>query len=181
MFSQLNWSVPSLPQRYNSKQLTRKTFSNFGLSGLYEKHFKCNIYKLLDFVYPAVFKPWQFGTVTSVFWQNARNREQFSDWYLTQPPPGRGKLHGVYASLNRNYKGGIEQLMFQVQRDKAELNKSRLLLKKLQGRIKNEQRGLLSSFLVYGLFWGLVQQQTRHDTERLSRIKLRLRKNLSEL
>lgn len=183
MFKYLKWDTTALPEYYSRKKLNRKTFSRFGLSGLYEKVFNCNIYKLINYVYPGKFMPWEFSYVSYSFWTQSSNRVTFGQWffkkyaYHSQNPDLLD--NGFYTSLKKFCGGNINNFTKIYAGDMAEINKSRLINKKWNKLVGRENLSMLGNILVYGIFYSMVKQQSFQHNRQFKRMERRSRRLLS--
>jgi Protein of unknown function (DUF4046) len=188
MLKKTGWQVSEIPFRYNSRQLTRKTFSQFGLSGLFENKFNCNIYKLVQYVWPGEFKEWEFGNMKSNFWDSAENRKKFSKWFaekfninMFNPQSSFGSLEEVreyrfFSSLYRYCRGDFKRLLKSYALDLAEQNKSRLLIRKWERLIEREKETTLQSIILHGFFFNHVKNQRTGSIDKMDRMKRRIQR-----
>lgn len=191
MFRRLKWKVDTLPKRYNLKELNRKTFSQFGLSGLFENKFNCNIYKILSYVYPGKFNEWEFIQLNSSFWLSVENRAKFTSWIenkfkidILETNKQFSNLKDLenfrfYASLKKYSKGDLTNLAKVYAQDLAEVNKSRIIQRKWDNLIKQEKKTMLHNFLIHGLFYSMVKVHTENRMERFIRKRKRSIQQLS--
>ena len=190
MLDKLDWKRAELPLKYNNGFLTRKTFSRFGLSGLFENKFNCKIFNLADYIWPGKFKEWEFGNMNTDFWNSVENRKKFAGWFTDKftikadrnqakfTSLQQVKEYRFYTSLYKYCKGNFNRLLEVYELDLAEQNKSRQLLRKWNILIRQEKVSALQSFLSHGLFTNMVKIHARQRMESYQRMKTRLEKRV---
>jgi len=188
MLDKLQWQISDLPAKYNNREISRKTFSHFGLSGIYENKFNCNIYNLVNCIWPGRFKEWEFGNIPRHFWNSSENRKKFSLWFaekfninLIKSQTNFASLEELreyrfYSSLHKYCEGDFNRLQKAYARDLAEQNKSRLLLRKWENLIKKEKENMFQGILMHGFFINLVQSQRKRSIDKFERMKFRFRR-----
>lgn len=186
ILDKLQWHPDILPDKYNNGQITRKTFSKYGLSGVYENKFNSNIFNLVNYVWPGKFKEWEFGNIPAHFWNAAINRERFSQWFLKKfhinmfksqsyfSSLDEVKEYRFYSSLYKYCNGDFSHLLKSYAYDLAEQNKSRLLLRKWDNLIKQEKNTSFHSYLTHGIFYNLVKTHETNRIDSYKRMKSRL-------
>ncbi|RMF60184.1 MAG: hypothetical protein D6748_04675 [Calditrichaeota bacterium] len=195
MIEKKGWSVEELPGKAKEKQLTRKTFSEYGLATLFEKKFGKNIYRAISHAYPGRFFPWEFGKVQKKYWESPENIFQASIWIALQEGipekqiPRAIKNQQLDQSIFQRYsighalkkwsKGNLERIFAPwLWRERRQLLREHKLLRKIRTLKKQHQpQGLLQLFL-YGLFSYDVQMDIQRTHQRYDRIAHRIERRI---
>ncbi|WP_144498346.1 hypothetical protein [Bacillus pumilus] len=69
-------SINDIPKKVNFS-----TFKKYGLGGLVARHFGSSVYRTMNFVYPGLFKPWQFK-VPGQHYEKKENRLEILQWFV---------------------------------------------------------------------------------------------------
>ncbi len=80
MVRQLNLTPFEIPARIKDRTITRETFSRYGLSTVFERIFKKNMFHIFDTAYPGHFEIWEIGKVPAEYWDNMLNAYRASLW-----------------------------------------------------------------------------------------------------
>ena len=185
LINKKGWKINDLPAKVQNKEFNRNTFSEFGLSTLFENKFNKNIYNAVSLTYPDLFYPWEFGKVPSTYWANNKNIFHASQWIAGREGFGlnnithsirEGELtfrifekYSIGRVLKKISNGKIEQLYSTLfwKENSAYLDEKRILRK-----IKNQNKRFIKfniiRTLLYGLFAGEVAR-THHRQQRVYR------------
>lgn len=193
MVAKQGWEVDSLPERVRTRELNRKTFSEFGLATLFEKKFAKNIYRAISAAWPGRFQPWELGKVSSDYWERRGNVYQASMWIAEKegldvhqiPPAIRRKdftekalgKYSIGAALKKLCQGKLERIFAPLfwKEHKTYLEEHKLLRK--IALLKNAQpKSNLFELLLYGFFMGEVQRNTLQNNRRYDRIARRIQR-----
>ena len=124
------------------------------------------------------------------FWNSAENRRKFSIWFaekfninMLRPQSSFASIeeareYRFYSSLYKYCGGDLNRLLKSYALDLAEQNKCRLLLRKWDGLIKQENISMLQSVLTHGIFYNLVRTQAYNRIDSFSRMKSRLERRV---
>ena len=194
---QKGWKIEDLPLKYQTKELHRKTFSEFGLATLFEKKFNKNIYKAISFAFPDQFYPWEFGKVSSAHWTNVWNIFQASKWLAAKEgieehnivqsvhsgdlSPKLFSKYSIGKALKSKCNNRIEHLfgLWFWKEHSTYLDEKRILKK-----IKKQNRKFIKMNVVktvlYGLFAAEVLKNHHHQQRLYRRIQKRITTNSYE-
>ncbi len=191
------WSVHELPEKARSGEFNRKTFSEFGLATLFEKKFSRNLYRAVSAAWPGYFQPWEFGRVSSEYWQDAQNVYEASRWIARQEglaetevvPAIRQKRltwkvlqkYSIGSALRRWCRGKLEQIFAPAYlQDYAHFLEEHRLLRRISNLKKSLSLGSLIDFILYGFFYHDTRMAAREHQQRYDRIARRIRRRLVE-
>lgn len=184
MFKRLDWNPDGLPSKYKTGELNRKTFSQFGLAGLFEKKFNCNFYKTINCAYPGKFFEWEFQTVPDSFWQNPENIIRIKDW-LSYKKIDYSRNEAVteeilkykfYKSFYRVYKN-VSHFKHTVNSIHHEYSRSHKIYMRWQKLLSNEKSKTSAlNFLIYGFYSGMVKNSTARNIDFIKRKLRRLQR-----
>ncbi len=189
LIAKCGWQIDDLPIYYAKGEFERKTFSSFGLAGLFEKKFKCNIYQAVSHAWPGRFKFWEFGEINYNFWNSMENKIHFAKWTVkkfglktdslprnlnTQLFDTELSHYKFYSGLKRKFNGDLLKVIYPLKVHYKEMQKSRMVIRKWDTLIKSETNSpVFSNFLLHGFFYGLVKNISTHRIETFTRIKKR--------
>lgn len=191
MVAKKGWEAAELPAKVRSKELNRKTFSEFGLATLFEKKFSKSIYRAISAAWPERFEPWELGKVASEYWESNDNIYQASVWIAEKeglqkheiPPAIREKRltaksfskYSIGAALKKLAKGRLERLFSPLfwQEHKTFLEEHKLM-RKIANLKKSEKKSNLFEFFLYGLFMPEVQRSSHDRVRRYRRMERRI-------
>lgn len=181
IFGKLNFSLKDLPVKYANGELNRKTFSIYGLSGLYERKFGCNIFRAVNCAFPGTFEPWEFQPVSDKFWQHPVNVIKISRWLKRQNPDdaeNHFSKYKFYKSYRRVFKNAAK-FWQRVETIQFEHQKARYLKSKWTLQLKNEKRNLQpAQMLLNGFYFFLVKNVHSRYVNSLERRVKRMERNL---
>ncbi|KAA3617543.1 MAG: DUF4046 domain-containing protein [Calditrichaeota bacterium] len=189
MVKKLGWEIDDLPMHFYLGNLNRKTFSRFGLAGLFEKKYSCNIYYVLSATWPGRFRPWEFANIDPKFWKSHKNRIEFAKWTVEKlkidiDKPTRYiefqlfeqkfQKYKFYPAVKKQFADDLSRIISPLKTFYREKEKASQLSRKWDLLIKNEKENtLLTNFLLNGLFMGIVKSISTHRIETFTRMKKR--------
>jgi hypothetical protein len=191
LIEQKKWKMEDLPEKYKTKELTRKTFSEFGLATLFEKKFNKNIYQAISFAFPNRFYPWEFGKVSSEYWTNVWNIFQASRWIASregvgehdivksvkggQLTPGLFSKYSIGQALKNKCNNNIEQLfgLWFWKEHSLYLDEKRILKK-----IKKQNKRFIKFNAFRTVLYGLFAREVIRDHQRQQRAYRRIERRI---
>ncbi len=72
--------VASIPERIKDRTISRETFAAHGLSTVFERIYKKNMFHILNAAYPGRFEIWELGKVPVEHWENLMNAYRAALW-----------------------------------------------------------------------------------------------------
>ncbi|MGH1364814.1 MAG: hypothetical protein ACRBF0_14720 [Calditrichia bacterium] len=180
MISEKSWDVSELADRIRAGELTRKTFSEFGLATLFEKRFGKNLFRAINAAWPRRYEPWEIGNVPASYWSEKQNVFYASSWIAEQEgfsaeeivPAVRKKefawqrlqKYSIGNALKRFSGGRIERLFAPlfVRDMQLEQEKSKNLRKARQLATVGDRKGLFRGFIFFELFGARHTQNTKY-------------------
>lgn len=184
MFKRLDWTADELPLKFKTGELNRKTFSQFGLAGLFEKKFNCSFFKAIDCAFPGKFRYWEFQNVSESFWRNPENIILLKNWLWCKNVDYKQdetvskviQKHKFYKSFYRVYKN-IAQFKRTVNSINHEYSRSHKIYLRWQKLLSHEKAKTSAvNFLIYGFYSGIVKNSTAHTIEFVERKIRRLQR-----
>jgi hypothetical protein len=192
MVSMLDWNPDELPLKYNSGELSRKTFSQFGLAGLYEKNFSTNIYNAVNHTWPDQFSQWEFHQLPESSLIDYHRRKEFSKWLISKfkidpvscsndsikTLTDKIENYAFFKTLKRHFGNNIIELFSTVRSEIFEIQKTHRVLSKWEKIQNSEQNNKgLHRLLLYGFYGNLVKTQSSVYVDQIKRIKNRIKRN----
>ncbi len=80
MIRQLQIPIHLVPARIKDKTICRETFQRFGLSTVFERVFKKNMYLTINAAFPGLFEIWEVGKVPSEYWDDMMKAYRAALW-----------------------------------------------------------------------------------------------------
>lgn len=197
MIDQKNWHPDELPEKVRTRELTRKTFSEFGLATVFEKRFAKNIFRAISAAFPGRYYPWELGKVPGSYWEAPENVFSASRWVAEKagipeteivPAVRQSRLtwqefsqHSIGAVLKKHAKGDLVRMFApQFWRSRREQLKEHKLLKKINHLKQAEHKTNLFHLLLYGLFYSQIQQSAHQNIQRYQRLERRIQLRSSQ-
>ena len=195
MIQQKGWAVASLPEKVRKRELTRKTFSEFGLATLFEKRFSRNIYRAVSAAYPGHFQPWELGKVPATYWEDPAHVFDASNWIADREgipdveivPAIRHqrftwqqiRRYPIGEALKKCSQGKLERIFLPAFRREYQNHRRTLkLLRKLSLLKQSEKRSQLLDILLHGIFYFQMKQFAMLNEQRYQRITGRIQNRL---
>ena len=190
MFEKLKWEITKLPAKYAAGELNRKTFGQFGLSGLFEKKFRCNLFNIIDYTFPGQFKEWEFQGLNKSFWRKTNNVRRFESWLSYKIVKTGRPMQFLQAELDlilqeysfkKSFYGFYKSsgnFLRKIFINDYEIKKSLLLRKRWRNLVTKERK--VSSplhFLQYGFYFNLVKNVSTDYILTIERLAKRCERN----
>jgi len=80
MMKKMEIPIPAIPQRIKDKTICREAFKQYGLSTVFERIFKKNMFHLINTVYPGQFEIWEIGKTPVDHWDNLIHAYRAAQW-----------------------------------------------------------------------------------------------------
>lgn len=191
VFNTKGWGLAELPYRYQTKELNRKIFSEYGLATLFEKKFNCNIFSAISTAFPDMFYPWQFGNVPSEYWTNHQNIYNASKWIAEKEGINEenivssirdGELtfseiekYRIGQALKKKSKGSLEKIYgLWFWKDYSAFLDEKRILRKIKNQNKRFIKLNVIRTVLYGLFAGEVMRNNCRQQKVYRRISQRI-------
>lgn len=193
---QKNWNKDTLPDKIKKKEFSSSTFSEYGLTTLFNRKFNKNFFAVLNCAWPGEFNLWEVGRVKAAFWQKRKNIFHISAWVAKQEGIEKKaiakalkqkeldievlKKHSFGAALHKICQGKVERLFapFIWQEHEKNMTAYRNLQRIKQFIEKEKIKNNLRNLLLYGLFVGFVRRSNNEYAFRLERIARRMQRNM---
>ncbi len=202
MVRQLNIPISGIPDAIQNKTISRTSFQQYGLSTVFERIYRKNMFQLINTVYPNQFEMWEIGRVPPEYWDNVINGYRASLWVARKEKISEKKIAAAIrqGKLNKltfaKYGlGGMLKKLFDCdlraaflpylltyQKDISSLLREAMLLSLIQMRIRQiRSQGFLNR-LFKGLFFRpLTASIERGQLRTYDRIKKRIQQRLGDL
>ncbi len=202
MIRRMNIPVTSIPEKIEDKTIARETFSRYGLSTVFERIYKKNMFQLFDAVFPGLFEMWEIGKVPSDYWENLLNAYRAALWVaqkaaVDEKDIGRAlqnkivtketfAKHGLAGMLKKCFDNNVwyaflPYLLPQKQ-DREMLVRDVLLLYILQKQVRHIRSDRFIVRLFQSLFYKpLLSFAQRSQLQFYNRIRKRIKKRIAEL
>ncbi len=193
MIQKLGWSIDSLPERFKKGELSRKTFSQMGLSTMFELRYGKNIYKAINAAFPGRFEPWQFGNIPAEFWRSWQNVFYASQWIARQEGVPQNEITKAVRSKQlsletiskysigsrlKKLAGNSLIRLFQpfFIKEWTAIHRELTIQKKIRSLVRKELSRPLLTFLCYGFYAHIVRLFSKEFIDRIKRIEQRRRR-----
>jgi len=80
MIRRMGIPLHAIPARIKDKTVSREAFKQAGLSTVFERIFKKNMYHAINTAFPGVFEVWEIGKVPSDYWENMMQAYKAALW-----------------------------------------------------------------------------------------------------
>jgi hypothetical protein len=202
MIRQLNIPISGIPDAVQNKIISRATFQQYGLSTVFERMFKKNMYHLMNTVYPNQFEMWEIGRVPTEYWDNVMNGYRASVWIARKEKIHEKKIasairsgklskltfarYGLGGMLKKTFDSDIRSAflpyLLTYQKDISSLLREAMLLSLLQLRIRQIKSQPFLGRLFKGLFFNpLSSNVERGQLRAYERIKKRIKQRMGDL
>jgi hypothetical protein len=94
MIRRMEIPLSAIPAKIKDRTLSRETFKHHGLSTVFERIFKKNMYQAINTAFPGVFEIWEIGKVPPDYWENMIQAYKAALWVSHReriPPEGIAK------------------------------------------------------------------------------------------
>jgi len=191
LIQQQKWNIQDLPEKIRSKELNRKTFSEYGLATLFEKKFNKNFYNTISTAFPGQFEPWELGKVSSKYWYHPSNILHASKWiaqqeginenqivqsiYCKQLTASALKKYSIGQVLKKISNGRIDKLFDSLfwKEHRIYLEEQKILRKIRNQKTRQTNFSVLRT-LLYGLFAGEAEKVYQRRQRTYRRISQRI-------
>jgi len=82
MMKKMEIPIPSIPEKIKDKMISREAFQQYGLSTVFERIFKKNMFQLINTVYPGQFEIWEIGKTPANYWDNLIHAYRAALWVV---------------------------------------------------------------------------------------------------
>lgn len=202
MIRQMNIPISGIPDAIQSKTLSRSAFQQYGLSTVFERIYKKNMFQLINTAYPNQFEMWEIGRVPPEYWDNVINGYRAALWVARKEKISEKKIAAAIRSdklskltFAKYGLGGMLKKLFEnevrtaflpylltYQKDISSLLREAMLLSLLQMRIRQIKSQNLLNRLFKGLFFKpLTSSIERGQLRVYDRMKKRIHLRMGDL
>jgi hypothetical protein len=202
MVRKLNLTPFEIPVKIKDKTIARETFSRFGLSTVFERIFKKNMFHLFDTAYPGHFEIWEIGKVPVEYWDNMLNAYRASLWIsrkegydekaIKQAIDSRWlrketfSKYGLAAMLKKCFDNDLIKAFLPYilpeRKDSEALMRDVLLLYLLEKQARHIRAGNVLVRLLQSIFYRVILSSVEKGQLRAyDRIRKRIKRRIDEL
>lgn len=202
MIRRMEIPLSAIPAKIKDRTLSRETFKQHGLSTVFERVFKKNMYQAINTAFPGMFEVWEIGKVPADYWENMLQAYRAALWVSHReriPPEGIARAirtrrlrketfikHGLGGMLKSVFDSDVWKAYLPYILPKREyvdvLMRDVILLAVLHKQMRKiESTNSISRALRSMFFRPLLSEVERQQLRLYKRIKKRIRHRMGEM